>query len=175
MQLHRVTVSWGPWAHQELPLTGTTDVLLPTRLPLSSFALSALINYRPDSGLSGCHNQMVNSRLFLQPSDFGGSNISSQTETCWTTENQQQQRDWPLFFCHGYQGMMVKERKQQNANHDRICGSFAQTNQWMTLKEMPWVFAHCITDAFFDALMVGYVYRDGWDGQWAGPSFWSTW
>lgn len=20
-----------------------------------------------------------------------------------------------------------------------------------------------------------YVYKDSWDGQWAGPSFWSTW
>ena len=37
--------------------------------PLTVFVPSALINYCPESGLPGCLNQMVNSRLFPQPLD----------------------------------------------------------------------------------------------------------
>lgn len=80
--------SWRPWQHtRSCHSQGPLICYWPRGGPLSAFALSGLINYHPNSGLSSCHNQMVNSRLFLQPSELRGSNISSQTETFWTTEN----------------------------------------------------------------------------------------
>lgn len=53
-ELHRVTglELKNLTAHQELPIIGTTDMLLAMRRALSVFAHAALINYRPDSGLN---------------------------------------------------------------------------------------------------------------------------
>lgn len=54
-------------------------MLVPTRLPFQPPLLPPLTSIIAlTQAPLVCHNQMVNSRQFLQPLDFGGSNISSQ-------------------------------------------------------------------------------------------------